>query len=162
MLWTGIARHGSSKHADVVSLARPCFWWCLLTCTTLSLDCAGARHQETCKFLAGSSMEGKKHKKGKGVKKERALLEAVPQAPQESDGNSKFARALGSTDYVTREKGLQALTRFLTYKHDISELDMLKLWKGLFFCFWHSDKAPVQVRTELLQHLSAATHRELG
>ncbi len=28
----------------------------------------------------------------------------------------------------------------------VSELDMLKLWKGIYFCFWHSDKEPVQVR----------------
>jgi ribosomal RNA-processing protein 1 len=27
----------------------------------------------------------------------------------------------------------------------VSELDMLKLWKGIYFCFWHSDKEPVQV-----------------
>ena len=62
-----------------------------------------------------------------------------------SDGGSKFARALGSVDYQTREKGVEALSLFLQHRRDIGELDMLKLWKGLFFCFWHSDKAPVQV-----------------
>jgi hypothetical protein len=60
--------------------------------------------------------------------------------------NSKFARALGSVDYHTRERGVQALTRFLQHKQtSLKESDMLKLWKGLYFCFWHSDKAPVQV-----------------
>ncbi|KAF6261227.1 nucleolar protein,Nop52-domain-containing protein [Scenedesmus sp. NREL 46B-D3] len=34
----------------------------------------------------------------------------------------------------------------------MSELDMMKLWKGLFFCFWHSDKTPVQ--TELAERLA--------
>lgn len=67
-------------------------------------------------------------------------------------GNSKFAKALGSTDYMTREKGLQALQRWLCLKGDLTEMDMLKIWKGLFFCFWHSDKAPMQVRRQLLLH----------
>lgn len=75
-----------------------------------------------------------------------------PEQPQEQQpdalnaGNSKFARALGSTDFHTREQGLQALSRWLTHKQLVSELDMLKLWKGIYFCFWHSDKEPVQVR----------------
>lgn len=91
---------------------------------------------------------GKPHKKRKI--KHKPVLEQVPavqQQQQQQDGNSKFARALGSTDYATREKGLQALSRFLVHKANMSELDMMKLWKGLFFCFWHSDKAPVQVCT---------------
>lgn len=79
----------------------------------------------------------------KKVKRAKPLLE--PSA-ESHDGNSKFARALGSTDYMTREKGLQALTRWLQLKTDLSELDMMKIWKGLYFCFWHSDKTPVQVR----------------
>lgn len=33
-----------------------------------------------------------------------------------SAGNSKFARALGSTDFHTREQGLQALSRWLTHR----------------------------------------------
>ena len=57
----------------------------------------------------------------------------------------RHGRALGSTDYHTRDKGLQALTRFLTHKNTMKAGDMLKLWKGLFYCFWHSDKVPVQV-----------------
>jgi hypothetical protein len=83
-------------------------------------------------------------KKAKKARKEKPVLaEAVAGA---SAGNSKFARALGSTDYLTREKGLQALQGWLCLRSDLGELDMLKIWKGLFFCFWHSDKAPVQVR----------------
>uniref|UniRef100_A0A383VAX4 Uncharacterized protein n=1 Tax=Tetradesmus obliquus TaxID=3088 RepID=A0A383VAX4_TETOB len=96
---------------------------------------------------------GKSHKKRKI--KQKPVLEQVPavqQQQQQEDGNSKFARALGSTDYATREKGLQALSRFLVHKDSMSELDMMKLWKGLFFCFWHSDKAPVQA--ELAERLA--------
>eukprot|EP00198_Chlamydomonas_reinhardtii_P000161 XP_001689496.1 predicted protein [Chlamydomonas reinhardtii] len=66
---------------------------------------------------------------------------------------SPFARALGSTDFQTREKGLQALAHFLTRKTELKQTDMMKIWKGLFYCFWHSDKQPVQA--ELAQRLAA-------
>lgn len=114
---------------------------------------------------AGSNNDkrGKKRK----LKHIRPTLEQTPAVPsdaaqqhrkhkqqqqeQEQDpdalnaGNSKFARALGSTDFHTRDQGLQALSRWLMHRQ-VSELDMLKLWKGIYFCFWHSDKEPVQVR----------------
>lgn len=70
-------------------------------------------------------------------------IDAMEQQQQQTA--SKFARALGSVDYTTREQGVKALTRFLQRKTDISEGDMLKLWRGMYFCFWHSDKQPVQV-----------------
>ena len=76
-------------------------------------------------------------KKGRPAK---PLLE-----PLAEDGNSSFARALGSVDFQTRERGLQALTVYLSGRTTMAPLDMRKLWKGLFYCFWHSDKAPVQV-----------------
>eukprot|EP00878_Enallax_costatus_P028763 GHUV01031104.1.p1 GENE.GHUV01031104.1~~GHUV01031104.1.p1 ORF type:complete len:160 (+),score=47.66 GHUV01031104.1:253-732(+) len=95
---------------------------------------------------------GKVHKRRKI--KQKPVLERVPQQQQATDdGNSKFARALGSTDYATRDKGVQALSKFLIYKERLPELDIMKLWKGLFFCFWHSDKVPVQ--TELAERLAA-------
>ncbi|KAL0040673.1 hypothetical protein WJX79_001241 [Trebouxia sp. C0005] len=73
-------------------------------------------------------------------KRKRPLLETV----QEDDGNSKFARALGSVDNQTREKGLQALTIWLSKKDDLTEQDLRRLWKGIFYCFWHADKAAFQ------------------
>lgn len=85
-------------------------------------------------------------------KRKRALLENV----QEDDGNSKFARALGSVDNQTREKGLQALSIWLSKKDDLTEQDLTRLWKGIFYCFWHADKAPFQVRHLCLLILLAA------
>lgn len=73
-------------------------------------------------------------------KRKRAVLEVV----NEDDGNSKFARALGSVDYQTREKGLQALATWLSKKQDLQEQDLKRLWKGIFYCFWHADRAPFQ------------------
>jgi ribosomal RNA-processing protein 1 len=80
-----------------------------------------------------------KPKEGKKVKQHK-LLEKVGAEPQ--DGN--FSRALGSTDFHTRERGLQALTLWLSRRAEVSEHDLLRLWKALFYCFWHSDKSPVQ------------------
>lgn len=73
-------------------------------------------------------------------KRKRALLEVV-----QEDGNSRFARALGSVDSQTREKGLQALTTWLSKRNDISEQELKRLWKGIFYCFWHADRAAFQV-----------------
>lgn len=81
--------------------------------------------------------------KAKKQRREKQVLQAVPDNGH--PGNSAFARALGSPDYQTREKGVAALTRFLLRKTELSESDTMKIWKGLFYCFWHSDKAPVQV-----------------
>ncbi len=77
------------------------------------------------------------------AKKVKKGLEPVS-AEGEGGGNCKFARALGSVDWHTREQGLQALTIWLT-RTTPSEADLTKIWKALFFCFWHSDKAHVQV-----------------
>lgn len=59
-------------------------------------------------------------------------------------GESKFARALASSDYHTRSKGLLALHVWLQRKQQVPDLALRKLWKGIMFCFWHSDKTYVQ------------------
>mmetsp|Transcript_32823 Transcript_32823/g.93150 ORF Transcript_32823/g.93150 Transcript_32823/m.93150 type:complete len:577 (+) Transcript_32823:92-1822(+) len=79
-----------------------------------------------------------------GKPNKKAKADVAPRGSQLGSGESKFARALGSTDYQTREKGLSSLSLWLASRSDIPELDLLKLWKGVFYCFWHSDKAPVQ------------------
>lgn len=61
-----------------------------------------------------------------------------------SAGESKFARALASTDYHTREKGWRALQIWLQRKEQVRNKELLRIWRGILFCFWHSDKAHVQ------------------
>ena len=85
-----------------------------------------------------------KDKAGRKVKEHR-LLEKVGSEPE----GGGFARALGSTDFHTRERGLQALTVWLSRKRDIQPQDLLRLWKALFYCFWHSDNSPVQASASL-------------
>ena len=75
-------------------------------------------------------------------KRSKPLLEPV----EANEGNSRLARALGSTDGDTREKGLQFLTLWLQSNDNVDEKDILRLWKALYYCFWHSDQVRVQVR----------------
>lgn len=89
----------------------------------------------TCSLHAINAVDGMAKEKKKAPK---PLLEVA--------GDSKFARALGSVDYSTRERGLQALTQWLSKRPDLTETDLIKIWKGIFYCFWHSDLQPVQVR----------------
>lgn len=64
----------------------------------------------------------------------------------EGDGNSKFAKALANNDVKVRDRALQALSKWLAAREEVSELDLMKLWKGMFCAMWHADKAPVQAR----------------
>ncbi|GKZ18205.1 hypothetical protein AbraIFM66951_000378 [Aspergillus brasiliensis] len=55
-----------------------------------------------------------------------------------------FVRDLASSDKKIRDKATDSLSLFLRSKTDLSLLDLLKLWKGLFFCFYHSDRPLTQ------------------
>ncbi|KAL4937027.1 nucleolar protein,Nop52-domain-containing protein [Aspergillus oleicola] len=55
-----------------------------------------------------------------------------------------FVRELASSDKKIRDKATDSLALFLRSKTDLSLLDLLKLWKGLFFCFYHSDRPLTQ------------------
>ncbi|CAI9765733.1 unnamed protein product [Fraxinus pennsylvanica] len=53
---------------------------------------------------------------------------------------------LASCNSTVRSQSLKLLQSWLTsQKQEIPEEDIKKLWKGLFYCFWHSDKAPNQL-----------------
>ncbi|XP_076938963.1 uncharacterized protein LOC143607379 [Bidens hawaiensis] len=53
-------------------------------------------------------------------------------------------RNLASCNTAVRSKALKHLTTWLPTQPSISDEDMNKLWKGLFYCIWHADKLPVQ------------------
>ncbi|QDZ23092.1 nucleolar protein Nop52 [Chloropicon primus] len=57
---------------------------------------------------------------------------------------SKFARGLASTDWHTRERALRAFEDWLSSSEEVESEGLRKMWKGLYYCFWHSDKVPVQ------------------
>ncbi|KAI8113586.1 hypothetical protein M9435_003584 [Picochlorum sp. BPE23] len=80
-------------------------------------------------------------------KRSKPLLEDTA-----ATSDSGLARALGSTDRDTREKGLLVLTQWLNSHPDASQNEIIRLWKALYYCFWHSDL--VSVQTALADRLS--------
>ncbi|OAX82980.1 hypothetical protein ACJ72_02660, partial [Emergomyces africanus] len=43
-----------------------------------------------------------------------------------------------------RDKALESLTLFIRSRRDLQLVELLKIWKGLFFCFYHSDRPLTQ------------------
>lgn len=60
--------------------------------------------------------------------------------------NSPFIRNLASSDKKVRDQALNSLKTYLGAQSSISEQDLLKLWKGLFYCLWMQDKPALQQR----------------
>ncbi|MCJ1476000.1 hypothetical protein MMC13_004664 [Lambiella insularis] len=68
--------------------------------------------------------------------------------------HTPFVKQLASSDRPTREKALDSLRTYLLSTRPFTDLELLKLWKGLFFCMWHSDRPIPQQRLALaLSHL---------
>ncbi|KAI0036589.1 Nop52-domain-containing protein [Vararia minispora EC-137] len=57
-----------------------------------------------------------------------------------------LGKFLASTDKATRDSAIKGLGFFLSEPENahMAEQDMAKLWKGIFYCFWMSDKPLVQ------------------
>ncbi|KAJ8672679.1 hypothetical protein QAD02_003939 [Eretmocerus hayati] len=72
----------------------------------------------------------------------------------------KFARLLANNDKKVRDKVLKNLKKWLTARSqssfEFTEADFMRLWKGLFYCMWMSDKPLVQ--EELAESLSQLVH----
>ncbi|CZT24761.1 related to RRP1 protein [Ramularia collo-cygni] len=64
---------------------------------------------------------------------------ASPTLTQTSQSNP-FIRQLASSNRTTRDKALASLRTYLQRSTAFSELDLLKLWKGLHYCMFMSDK----------------------
>ncbi|THV07530.1 Nop52-domain-containing protein [Dendrothele bispora CBS 962.96] len=57
-----------------------------------------------------------------------------------------LGKYLASTEKKTRDKAIKILSTFLSdpSQDAIPRSEMIKLWKGIFYCFWMSDKPLVQ------------------
>ncbi|KAI0782347.1 ribosomal RNA processing protein [Irpex lacteus] len=75
-----------------------------------------------------------------------------------------LAKSFASTDKKTRDKAIKSLAAFLSQPSDgddanvariLPKSEMAKLWKGIFYCFWMSDKPLVQqaLATEIAEML---------
>jgi len=67
-----------------------------------------------------------------------------------------FARRLADNEKANRDVAVKQLRTWLGKKSNLTESDLLKIWKGLFYCMWMSDKAPVQ--QELAATISKLIH----
>lgn len=70
--------------------------------------------------------------------------------------SAAVAKQLASCNRATRDRALRLLRSWLsaqTTASAVSEEDLLKIWKGLFYCMWHADKLPVQA--ELVNRLAS-------
>ena len=74
-----------------------------------------------------------------------------------TESHVTLARALASPDKATRDKTMKTLVKYLASLEDLTDLEMLKLWKALYYCMWLSDKAPIQL--ELATLLSTGLFR---
>ncbi|KAI1793170.1 Nop52-domain-containing protein [Ganoderma leucocontextum] len=63
-----------------------------------------------------------------------------------STSGPPLGKYLASTDKKTRDKAIKNLTAFLSDPAGdaLPKSEMAKLWKGVFYCFWMSDKPLVQ------------------
>ncbi|KAK5168259.1 uncharacterized protein LTR77_006828 [Saxophila tyrrhenica] len=70
----------------------------------------------------------------------------MPAAMIADTTNNPFIKSLASSNRTTRDRALESLRTYLHRSTPFSELELLKLWKGLFFCMWMSDKPLNQQR----------------
>ncbi|KAE9467307.1 hypothetical protein C3L33_00781, partial [Rhododendron williamsianum] len=79
----------------------------------------------------------------------------VPTCDGGGGGGASLIRDLASCNKTTRDRALRVVLKtWLPSNGDqLSDDEMKKLWKGLFYCLWHADKAPVQLN--LIDRLSA-------
>ncbi|TIB04631.1 hypothetical protein E3P96_01578 [Wallemia ichthyophaga] len=74
-------------------------------------------------------------------------LNATVMAHAATDDNKvpPLAKYLASNEKRERDKAIRNLRNFLTTgKNELSDLESARLWKGIFYCFWMSDKPLVQ------------------
>jgi hypothetical protein len=51
------------------------------------------------------------------------------------------ANKVENPDIKTRDKAFEMLQSYLSQKTDLDSLELMKMWKGLFFSMWHCDKS---------------------
>ncbi|KAF9171215.1 hypothetical protein BGX21_009637 [Mortierella sp. AD011] len=77
------------------------------------------------------------------------------------DSSSPFGKRLAANDKKTRDKAVKALGKWVSKKKDFTHLELMKMWKGLFYCVWMSDKPIVQQQlSEILSSLVIRVPRE--
>ena len=66
----------------------------------------------------------------------------------------QFAQKLAANEPGMRNKAVKKLKKWFSARQEpFSDLEMMRLWKGLYYCFWMSDKPLVQ--EELAENISS-------
>eukprot|EP01047_Picozoa_sp_COSAG01_P061346 COSAG01_NODE_7649_length_3114_cov_4.421559_1_plen_253_part_00 len=68
----------------------------------------------------------------------------------------RFGAKLAHTEKHIRDKTVASLQAWLGSREQMSEVELLKVWKGLFYCMWMADKPKVQ--NELSENLARLLH----
>ncbi|KAI8062300.1 uncharacterized protein B0P05DRAFT_556454 [Gilbertella persicaria] len=55
-----------------------------------------------------------------------------------------LGKQLAANEKKTRDKAIRSLRKFLSSGNNLSDIELIKLWKGLFYCYWMSDKPLIQ------------------
>ncbi|XP_010265401.1 PREDICTED: ribosomal RNA processing protein 1 homolog B [Nelumbo nucifera] len=66
---------------------------------------------------------------------------------------SVLAKNLASCNKTTRDRAFRLLKTWLPSQGRVSDDEMKKIWKGLFYCVWHADKQKIQI--ELINRLAS-------
>jgi ribosomal RNA-processing protein 1 len=94
------------------------------------------------------------------VKGAKASAVAMPQSA-DVPIEVKIAQKLASNEPKIRDRAVKKLTKWLSARSastatSFSKDEMLRLWKGLYYCFWMSDKPLVQ--EELAENIGKLIH----
>eukprot|EP01134_Creolimax_fragrantissima_P001287 CFRG1287T1 len=78
------------------------------------------------------------------------------QENKQKEREIRFGRRLASSDKKLRDKAVKKLRGWLSAQQNTSLLDNQKIWKGLFYCVYMSDKPLIQ--EELVSQISKLVH----
>ena len=70
--------------------------------------------------------------------------------------SSSFAKKLADSDKHTRDKTFHACAKWLRARDELAAMDSKKLWKGLFYSYWHADGRRTQL--DVANAMGALTH----
>ncbi|KAM6984995.1 ribosomal RNA processing protein 1 homolog B [Aplochiton taeniatus] len=81
--------------------------------------------------------------------------------PVQHEPEIQFAQRLASNEKPIRTQAIKKLRKYITYRSQkvnggFTGDELLKLWKGLFYCLWMQDKPLLQ--EELSEHISGLIH----
>eukprot|EP01117_Protostelium_nocturnum_P009588 TRINITY_DN341_c0_g1_i1.p1 TRINITY_DN341_c0_g1~~TRINITY_DN341_c0_g1_i1.p1 ORF type:complete len:469 (+),score=208.91 TRINITY_DN341_c0_g1_i1:500-1906(+) len=63
---------------------------------------------------------------------------------KKSNDQFSFGKKLASVDKTIRDRGVNNLSKWMIKKEEMTQVEFLKVWKALYYCYWLSDKPIVQ------------------